>query len=405
MDDVAGTLVKRIVWRVIQTRFFNEVRPRICHTRVFQIEGKTKRSNYDLSTLVFAKKEIAHYFSKLSYSEEPEIKYLGKTTIHDIPFIITSTKPDIVFVDAGTIFSEFLLSKEFFVLPYIDFTLDIFDPWDSIYARMDRDKRRRIRKIEKLGYTYEITRDFEKFRLFYYEMYLPHISKRYGKSAQIVSFAEFEKLFRSGGLLLVKLNGKYVSGAIHVIRGKTIYIPILAVREVDEYLAKGASHAPLYFLILWAKQHGFEKIDYGSCNPFLKDGLFLYKKAWGMKIRPVNGQDAKVFAIKFCNFRKATREFLVDNPFIFTDSENLKGLVISDSNAEDLYRTYHVPGLSDLFVLCSTSNTPNSLHRLSLECDSVQISPPLSFLTKRASKRGFDAYCLDFNMARKNAKV
>jgi hypothetical protein len=394
MNELLQTMFKNIIWRLIQVSVFDVVRPKICHTSIFQIKGKTKSLNHDLSTLVFAKEEIVHYFSTLSYSDEPDIKYLGKVTFHSIQSIIENAKPDIVLVDANKIFTDFLLSNGFFILPHIDFVLDISDSWDLIYGKMDRDKRRVIRKIQKLDYTYEVTANFKKFKFFYYNMYLPHITKRYGKSANIVSFVEFERLFRKGGLLLAKLNGEYVSGAIFVIHGKTVYIPILSVKEVDKYLAKGASHAALYFLILWAKQHGYKWVDYGSCSPFLKDGLFLYKKSWGMQIRPIEGLDAKIFAIKFCNFKKAVREFILKNPFIFIDSSKLKGLVMLNSTPEDLHRIYIVSGLSGLIVLCPPNKNYSGLQRLHLE--TVKFPPPLGFLMNMIAKEGYHLYSLNF---------
>jgi len=402
MDYLRSSAISRIVWRTIQTRIFDKTRPKICHTPIFQLKGQTKRSNHDLSIIVFAVRELAEYFSKLIYAEEPEIKLLGKTTYQDIPLVIANSNPDIALVNASGIFSEFLLSNRFFILPYIDFTLDVSDSLDSILAGISRKKRKRIREIEKLGYTYEITKDSEKLKSFYNEMYVPRILNRHGKSAQTVCFSECQRLFRSGGLLLVELDGKYISGAIYVPHGNELYIPMLGISKIDEYLTRGG-HAALYFLILWAKQQGYEKIDYSFSNPFLKDGIFQYKKEWGMKIRPIKGRDAKIFAIKLCNFREGTQDFLKENPFICTDGEDLKGLVVLDSNIRDWYNTYYVPGLSGLIVLSLIRYPPRSqltqLHKFPLKDDFSQISLPLSFLTEIASERVYDVYHLDFNNA------
>lgn len=66
------------------------------------------------------KGKIAEYFSKLVYSDEPTLQALGRTTYHRIPSVIKNAKPDIALVDANNIFSG-LLSKEFLILPNIDF--------------------------------------------------------------------------------------------------------------------------------------------------------------------------------------------------------------------------------------------------------------------------------------------
>jgi len=399
MNNPARTIISRIVWRAIQPRIFDKIRPKIYRANVFLLEGKTKRSNHDLSIMFSAKKEIIEYFSKLSYAEKPKIKYFEKHTFQNIPSIIGKTNPDVVFVEANESFSEFFFSNKFFILPSVNFTLDLSDPWDSIYARMNRSKRWMIHQVEKLGYTYETTKDFEKLKLFYYEMYLPYILKKHNKSAQVVSFAEFKRLFRGGGLLLVKLNGEYVSGLVYTLHNDEVYVPILAVNETCDHLKKGAGYAALYFLILFAKGEGYKKLDYGSWYPFLKDGLFLYKKAWGMSIRSKTWRDEKIYAIKFCNFNEGARDFLLDNPFIFTDAENLRGLVLLDSDIEDLHKIY-VSGLTGLIVLCPTHNPPDQqftqLNKLSLKEDSSLVSSSLGFFIKIASKEGYEAYHIDF---------
>lgn len=123
-----------------------------------------------------------HYFSRLAYSEEPAIRTLGKKTYSDIRSVIERTNPDIILVETDKIFSEFL-SKEFLILPIINFSLDISGSWDAIYARLIRNEktRRRIRKIEKLGCIYEITNEPEKLDLFYNKIYKPYILKRYSE--------------------------------------------------------------------------------------------------------------------------------------------------------------------------------------------------------------------------------
>lgn len=395
---------KQIIWSVLKTRFFNDIRPNLCQIEAFLIEGKNKGTNSCLSALIFGREEFLHYFSRLVFSEEPTVHTLEKKTYSDIRSVIKATKPDIVLVETDKIFSEFL-SKDFLILPIINFSLDISASWDAIYARLThkRETRRRIRKIEKLGYTYEITNEPEKLDLFYHEMYKPHILKRYGKSARLVSFADSKKIFRKGGLLFVKQNDKYISGVLYGIKDSATYAPLVGIYEgKNGYLAKGAGDAYIYYMIHWSSKLGCKKFDFGNCFPFMRDGLFLYKRSWDMGVKPSFQsnipvlKDERILALRFRHFGKTVREFLLNNPFVFIDPEDLKGLVILNSKSEDLYRAYHVPGLSGLIVLCQSSNTPGKLQRLSSEDDSVQISPPLSFLMKMTSKEGFDVYYLDF---------
>jgi hypothetical protein len=388
--------VHRFIWRLLKSRFFNGIRPVVCHIPSFLIEGETRRGRRNLSIIIFARIEVVEYFTKRIFADYPSINYLGRKTFQEIPKVITRYNPDVVIANANDSFSEFFRSKLFFVSPLVDFTLDISDSWDAILARTSRSKRKRIRRIQKLGYDFEVTNDLERLKLFYQKMYVPRILKRHEKAARVVSFAECERLFRSGGLLLVKSKfGENISGAIYVPRGDELYIPTLGISNVDQHLTEGG-HAALYFLILWAKQQGFKIIDYSICKPFLSDGIFRYKKEWGMKIKPYKGQDAEIYAIKFLNFKEGAREFLLNNPLIISNGD-LKGLVLLDHSIQDLRSAYYTPGLSGLFVLSPIQGTSNpQLKRISLKNNKCEIAPTLRSFISLAHENGYEVFLLDF---------
>ncbi|MEM2486450.1 MAG: hypothetical protein QXY73_03960 [Candidatus Bathyarchaeia archaeon] len=397
----AGELIRWLIWRTLQLKFFGKIRPRVCHIPSFLIEGETKKGRSNLSIIVFARREIVEYFSKQLFTGNLKIRFLGRKAFREIPKLIASNSPDIAIANASDSFSEFFSSNLFFVAPLVDFTLDVSDQWENILARMSRSKRKRIRKIQGLGYTFEITNDRERLKSFYKEMYVPRVLKRHEKAARVVSFAECERLFQSGGLLLVKTkDGACISGAIYVPHGDELYIPVLGISEVEQYLTEGG-HTALHSLILWAKQQGFKVIDYSISKPFLSDGIFCYKREWGMKIKPYRGRDAEIYAIKFCNFNEGSRSFLSDNPFIVASNGNdLRGLVLPDSNIKDLRETYYTPGLSGLIVLFPSHDAPSirydQLKKPNLKSDSSKISPSLKSFINLTFKSGYETYFFDF---------
>lgn len=397
MFNLLRKSANRIVWRIIQPNLFAGIRPRIYRTPVFLIRGKTKRSKYELSTLIFAKKEIAHYFSKF-FSEEPIIQDLGETTFNKASAIIAEKKPDVVFAAANRILSNFFLASSLVLLPQIDFCLDISASWDSIYSVIHNGKLRSIRKIQADNYSYEITRDYEKLRWFYHEMYLPQILHKHGSSSEPVSYAESERLFRKGGLFLVKLNDEYVSGAIYVTNGVKVYIPMLSAKYAENSPTHNAGIAALYLLVVWAKQQGYKEINYGSCQPFFKDTVFQYKKEWGMKMTSIEGDCARIFALKLCTFSNGAIDFLLDAPFVFENNKNLEGFAVLGSNT-DIHKNYYVPGLSRLVFLNLTSNLRNiqskQLQKLSSKNNPDQFSP-IGLLLEQAATKGYEAYTVDF---------
>ncbi|MEM3872855.1 MAG: hypothetical protein QXE05_09890 [Nitrososphaeria archaeon] len=385
---------KNFVWSIIRTKYFDVIRPKICHLPVFQLEGKIAGSNIDFSAIVAANKQLCHYFSKISYADVVYPNYFGKFCYYKLPYFVKEMKCDVVFVESEPAFSSFLLSQDFFIMPYVNFSLNISTSLDSIIKNMHKSKRRIIRRIERLGLTYEITRDYEKLKLFYYKMYLSRVLSSHGKAAEPISFAECKRLFQEGGLILVKLAGKTIGGAVYVSKGDELYLPISGMSSYIDNLRNISHTAIIYFLILFGKKNGYKKIDDGFCLPFLNDGVLQYKKSFGMRI--TDKSNTRILGIKFCNFKESARYFILKNPFIFVYNKNFCGLVMFNPE-EDLYKTYYLPGLSRMLIICSSQDAHLLRHRYKSisKLNSSQV-PPINSLLKQVSVTGYELYELKF---------
>jgi len=382
-------LVKQATWRIYKTRYFDNVRTRIGHTKFFHLKGKTKRTNCDLSILLFARENVVNYISDLAYSEKPQIKSMGNATYNNIPSIIAGLKPDIVFADVHEVFSKFF-SKTFLILPYVTSTLDISAPWETIYARMKRVRKRNIQEIHGLSYDYEITRMRDKFHLFYQEMYLPFILKRPAKLSGFTPIDPASEMFSRGGLILVKSKNRNVAGILYHFVNETLHCALMAY---DDGLA---GQAALYFLIKWAKEKGYKEIHYGTTPPFMNDGLYLYKRSWGMK---VNNNPKRMLAIRFNNFERAVQDFLLDNPFIFRHSTSLIGLILLNTNNVNpsiLYRKYYTRGLNKLLTLYPERDT-RTRKMLNAGDSHVSVLEPVNSLIKLVYYKNFNMRLIDFS--------
>jgi hypothetical protein len=388
--------MKQIYWKAIQSRFFDTIRPRISHIGYYLLKGKARGTNYDLSILVFAGYEnIVHYMSNLAYSEKPQITALGRVNYQRIPSIIVSINPDIVFAEFNEIFTDFF-SKTFLILPRINFTLDISPPLETIIARMRRIRKRSIRKIEKFPYTFEVTRNLDKFNFFYHKIYAPFVSKTAREDfARSTPIAIAKEWFLKGELLFVKSNEEYLSGLLYHPENKSVHCRLIS------YTEGMAGQAALYYLIQRSKEKGYTKINYGETSPFMSDGLFLYKRSWGMKIKP-KLKGSPVLAIKLCNFEEAVQNFLASNPFIFTDFKGLIGLTLQNSDHIDInsvYRKFYTPGLQKLIILYPRKKR-NTLHLSTFKTCPLPTLSPIDFLVKLVSKMDFDACLIDFSTQR-----
>jgi len=391
------TIFGDIVWRILSISLFDSIRPRIFRLEVYRLEGTTKPSKSELSTIVFGGKQSVAYFSKLIYVDEPKVEFLGKRTLGDISSFAEKTTDDLTIVEADWSSSNFLLDSGFLVLPQINFVLDITGSLETIQSRMAGSKIRRIKKVVKAGYSFEITKSPAKLRLFYYEMYLPHMFARHGRSARPVSFSECKRLFSKGELMLIKRDQKNVAGVLLVPRGKELYQPLIAVKNTDKQITLG-SYATTYFTIVSGMQKGYTSVDFGDAPAFIQDGLFQYKKEWGMQIRPAKEYYAKVYGIRFSNMNEAVKDFLSANPFIFMDGKKLGGLVLLGFKDVHLPDFLNIPGLSSLFVISSDldcmSLDYSQLKKSTLDYHDVQTNIPLSHLINMCHEKDWVACSL-----------
>jgi hypothetical protein len=335
--------------------------------------------------------------SRFTFSGAVALKLVGTDKMLDFDSVVQDLNPDVAFVFDNRIFADLFHLKNFFIMPNIDFSLDITGSWELIIQRMCRTKRKMMRQIEKLGYECEITKESEKLKIFYYDMYKPHLEEKYGKWAGAASFDVAKRIVDSHGLLLIKHKGNYVSGAIYSVVSNSLFVPLLSFRESNDVASHSAGLALLHFLILLGKGKGCSRIDYEGVFPIpsFKYGLFSYKKTYGMDLSFDKDWSTNIVAMRLNNFDKGVIDFLTDFPFVFEDGE-LKGLAIVDSEV-NLKSTYDVPGLSSLICLCSK----NDSGYLEEQCGSPvsfenALHPGLRSLLKLAMQKNYVAFELDF---------
>ena len=333
---------------------------------VYLLQGKEKWGGSSLTTLFFGGlffgEEKISYYSNLLYREDPIREGLGKVFIWKIKSKINSSipKPDLIFIGVDEFFSRFLSREGFTIIPqWILFMLDLSKPLpETRKSSKNESLSSDLRRIRKYKYSYKMTRDSADFEHFYHHMYLPYLPKRFGKSTILSDFHSMKLIFEKGQLLLVKRGNEYISGNIIVMNNKSAFSACIAVKEGKmEYLKQGASAASYYFTILWAKERGYKSLDFGHCRPFLKDGVFCYKKKWSTEIRR-SKRIRDVLGMKICNFSRGTHDFLTKNPFLFIDQDQLKGLILAEQGhpltleeIRSLSKTYHIPGLDCLVIV------------------------------------------------------
>jgi len=123
----------------------------------------------------------------------------------------------------------------------------------------------------------------------------------------------------------------------------------MGVRDGDRELVKrGAISALYYHCALWAKEQGYRSIDFGHTRPFLRDGLLVSKKRWGMRMQRSERKHRSLYLSRGSVNAEFDR-FLSENPVVCEDRGRLRALVFVPGRpgAEELpsRSDWAIPGL------------------------------------------------------------
>lgn len=238
---------------------------------------------------------------------------------------------------------------------------------EGIYALSEFRKRtnRRayedIRTTKKYKYTCEFTNDNRQLLSFFYEnMYLPYISKRYNGEEIISPFNLIKRSFKKGGLLLIKDGNKYLSGSVIELNDGVFRPKFIGILNGDiRLLKKDALSSLYYFYFKFASENGFKTIDLGLSRALLNDGVLRYKTKWKTKIE-FDKKRSNVFALRIFNLTEPLKYFLVNNPFISVENNNLISNIYLNSegifNEEEVNKKYRLNGISGLKIIHLNGN-------------------------------------------------
>ena len=286
----------------------------------YLISEKERHSGEKITILFLSNSNSFSYLPDIIFSDEPQIKKIEKIHIWNVSkkLIENPYSIDAIFIKCDRFYSDYLQRRGLTIIPeLISMTLDISESFEKIYNKFNKSAKEEIRRVKKYNYTYEIYQDLDKLKLFYNHMYMPYTYLRHGNLAICANFYTIRHLFERGGkLMLVKLDNEYVFGSLLFIKKNTVIGTHAGIMSGQiDCLKKSISAASYYFSIIWAKEKGANFLDFGTCRPFLNDGLFQYKKKWGASIEKSNG-NFEIFAFKKCRNSKGIQNFLENNPFI-----------------------------------------------------------------------------------------
>ncbi len=242
--------------------------------------------------------------------------------------------------------------------------------WEQIEADFPKSQynaeRRRLRKN---GFTYRVSRDPGDFDSFYYKMYLPYITQRFGPLAGVTPYHGLRCYFDDGWLLQILAGQEVVGAELQFKRNSNLHIRSNGVVESEkDWLKCGVSGAFYYFTLKEAIQQGYYAVDFGLSRPLLNDGVLRFKAKWG----PIVSHGSTLYQglwIGVGGNGQAATEFLARHPLSWMDSAgHWQGLFVAPSaapltaaDARLFIRDYWVPGLETMVFITPGGFSPDPL--------------------------------------------
>ena len=145
------------------------------------------------------------------------------------------------------------------------------------------------------------------FDLYYYKMYLPYITKRHGKAAAISPYDGALENFNRGGLIMILENQKPVAGMMFIPKEQTCFGLEAGILGGDEDLIRKEVYTfNIWSVLEWTSKQGITKLNMGAGSAWRSNGVFLYKKDWGARVRRFRSIQNDLFYL----MEKPSPEFL-----------------------------------------------------------------------------------------------
>lgn len=173
----------------------------------------------------------------------------------------------------------------FSICPSIRQVLDISPSRDIVISRMHSERRRHWRKMSRLGFTFDYTRQLDDFEVFYHTMYVPYISARHTNRAVISPYGIHKLYFDSGGLIFIRYEDQCVAGVLCRAVRDVCQVGPLGVREGCFNLVQKELMLAIYWsTVEWAWERKLKIVDWNYSRGWQSDGVFRFKRYWGTRI-------------------------------------------------------------------------------------------------------------------------
>jgi len=359
------------------------------------VSGVEKHSGAPLRSLYFGSGNNRSYVLGLLYDEhriEEEHRHLHvwqvKNWVEDY-----RNKVDFVIADLPWPYDHLLAGRGLMEAPaWVNQKLSLPQSWEGVLAQLRSSARGEdLRKIRKHGLQYRIVRDEDAIRRFYGEMYVPHLTNRFGSAAYIEPEWKVRYCAENGALMEILRDGEIVAG--QVLFGDRQSLQLLwAGTSGGEFgqQSQGVFPALYYFGVLYAFENGYREADYCGSRPLLSDGIFQLKRRWGGHVYDGWSRDTLFFLPT--NLGQANLSFLTRHPLIARCGHDLVGKVflgiepVRPADVARVEQVYSTAGLRAIKLYSLQSPSPEAL-------DAARATPGIELVDLSCESQPAAAYC------------
>jgi len=224
-----------------------------------------------------------------------------------------------------------------------------------IEDRKEEKYRRIIRQIEESNIifkVYKVSKNVDQLRVFYDDLYAPHISATYGWGS-VESYQSMRSLYSKGWLRLGYLNGDIIAGILFLFRGDILVSCKYGVRDPKNKVHRAA--ASICGQLKYAEEMKFKYYHGFHTKPFLNEGITAHKRecGLGLQIDKRNYYLNKDIYLRIVNFNPGTIDFLNKEPFVFIVEGKLVANLTCPNESTSLvddvvrqYRRYRTRGIA-----------------------------------------------------------
>lgn len=363
--------------------------------RLLVLSGEEKHSGAPLRSLYFGSGNHLAYVRGLLYRDCRMEEERANHRIWSARRRIDERRRevDLVVADLPWPWHRLLRGRGMVEVPaWVNQRMTLPDRWRDVFPLLRRSARGEdMRGIRKHRLEYRLVHDEEAIRHFYEEMYVPHLTRRFGEAAFIEPEWKIRYCVENGTLMEILREGRLVAAQVlWGNRGSLHFLWAGTTSEDFGALTRGVFPALYYFGILYAFERGYDEVDYCGSRPVLADGILQMKRRWGAGIRDGWSRDTLFFGPR--HFDGANREFLMRHPLIARSDGGLVGKLLCGTEAlqpEDVRRAdqmYTSAGIREIRLYCPREPQPQAIQ-------AAQATPGIKIVDLSKEPEPEAAYC------------